>query len=84
MLSEYDNLLDYAQASDVMLFQRAPMTASIRLGADCAVFVNELGKRTRAEKTVSLCHELGHCATGAFYAEHSKKCLSRSPYENFK
>ena len=44
---------------------------------NCYVAINPRRAATRAEKKVKVAHELGHCATGAFYSVYAPHDLRR-------
>lgn len=72
-MDTYENLVEYASGAGIMVLEEGHMTASIRMGDVCAVFMNNGEYPSPARLTEALAHELGHCEKGAFYSEDSPR-----------
>lgn len=77
-------LRNFAEGRDIIVIdgklRNEQKSISISDRGRCAIVVDSKKITTRAEETVIMAHELGHCETGAFYNERTLELRSRMEF----
>lgn len=77
-------LRSFAEDRDIIVIdgklRNEQKSISISDRGQCAIVVDTKKIATRAEETVIMAHELGHCETGAFYNEKTLELRSRMEF----
>lgn len=78
-----NELYEFAENKKIIVLD-APLTRcpslSINDKGDCTIVIDHFQIKSQADEKVKAAHEIGHCATGAFYNEHSLETRSRCEY----
>lgn len=76
-----NDLYDYIKRDDILLIEnkRGKLTSFSMMDNDknCTIVMNKKDESTEKER---LAHEIGHCATGAFYTPGTLNLRSRCEY----
>lgn len=82
-MATYEELCDIAEKNNVLMISgslhNAPSIAICDSGA-CAAIFDYSKIHSKAELMTCTAHEVGHCATGAFYTENSLELRCRMEY----
>ncbi len=84
MVKKLNELYEYIDRNDILLIEKFDGkldSFSLMDNKDCTIVVRDKCKYyDTKEKKVQLAHELGHCATGAFYTPNTLDLRSRCEY----